>query len=143
MKLTKNFTLEEFVRSAKAQEAGIDNTIKDARVWHNLAELAEKILQPLRDKLGQPIKISSGYRCRKLNKLVGGVETSQHRKGQAADIYVNGLTPYEIAKAVQDARLPYDQMILYPTFVHFSYDPSKATQRGQLLYNVSYKGQKL
>lgn len=143
MKLTKDFTLEEFVRSAKAQEAGINNTIKDAQILHNVGKLAEKILQPLRDKLGKPITISSGYRCSELNKLVGGVETSQHRKGQAADIYVNGLTPYEIAKAVQDARLPYDQMILYPTFVHFSYDSSKATQRGQLLYNSSYKGQKL
>lgn len=85
MKLSKNFTLEELTRSATAQRQGIDNTPTDtARA--QLSRLAQEVLQPLRDMVGVPLTITSGYRSPRLNKAVGGAATSQHLAGEAADI---------------------------------------------------------
>ena len=75
MNITKNFTLEELVASATAKRLKIDNTPskeEEARLYL----LAYRILQPLRDRYGKPIRISSGFRCKALNKAVGGVPTS-------------------------------------------------------------------
>ena len=85
MNLTKNFTLKEMLASNTAQRLKIDNT-PDETVITNLLALCMKVLQPVRDKYGSPIRVTSGYRCETLNKAVGGVRTSQHLKGQAADI---------------------------------------------------------
>lgn len=85
MKVTSNFTLEELIRSATATKMGINNTPGSAEKM-SLIKLAKEILQPLRDKMGVPITVTSGYRCPKLNKAVGGVSTSQHLRGEAADI---------------------------------------------------------
>ena len=85
MQLTKNFTLEELVHSDTANAKGIDNT-PTQEIIDNLKELAENVLQPIRDKWGKPLTVNSGYRCKELNKAVGGVSTSQHQKGKAADI---------------------------------------------------------
>lgn len=85
MKLSENFTLEEMVASATAKNRKIDN-IPGPKEIEKLRELCCKILQPIRDKFGKPIRVSSGYRCSALNKAVGGVITSQHIKGEAADI---------------------------------------------------------
>ena len=88
MKLTKNFSLEEMYRSDTAQRCGIDNKPQTEEVVENLRALCTEVLQPLRDHLGKPVVVSSGYRCKDLNKKVGGVENSQHLKGEAADIKV-------------------------------------------------------
>lgn len=142
--ISKNFSYAEFFRSATAEREGIDNTTDDIKVKVNIRELVTNILQPLRDGLDKPLKINSGYRCKELNELVGGVETSQHRKGQAADVRSDDATPYEIAAKAKRLGLHYDQMILYPGFVHFSYDPDKGTrQREEIRYNISYKGERL
>lgn len=142
--ISKNFSYSEFFRSATAEREGIDNTSTDPQVKVNIRELVTNILQPLRDGLGKPLEINSGYRCKELNELVGGVETSQHRKGQAADVRSGDATPYEIAAKAEKLGLHYDQMILYPGFVHFSYDPNKGTrQREDILYNISYEGERL
>lgn len=85
MKLTDNFTLEELIKSSTATKLNIDNNPTE-EITSNLLELSTKILQPIRNVYGKPIVISSGYRCTKLNKAVGGVSTSQHCKGEAADI---------------------------------------------------------
>lgn len=85
MALTKNFTLQELTKSATATRLKIDNT-PSQRIIKNLTELASKVLQPIRDKYGKPIIVTSGYRCEQLNKAVGGVTFSQHCQGQAADI---------------------------------------------------------
>lgn len=85
MALTKNFTLQELTKSATATRLKIDNT-PSQRIIKNLTELASKVLQPIRDKYGKPIIVTSGYRCEQLNKAVGGVPFSQHCQGQAADI---------------------------------------------------------
>ena len=83
--ITKNFSMEELVASNTARMKGIDNT-PDKEIEARLVQLAQQVLQPLRNRYGKPIKISSGYRCKTLNKAIGGVSTSQHLKGEAVDI---------------------------------------------------------
>lgn len=84
----KYFTFEEFEQSEKARKHGIDNTIpKECK--KKIEALVENVLDPLREEYGKPILISSGYRCRGLNKLIGGSSTSQHCKGEAADLVVD------------------------------------------------------
>lgn len=86
MKLSPHFTLEEFTRSTTATRRGIDNTPSNA-IIQELQKLAIYVLEPLREAWGAPLKISSGYRCPKLNAAVGSKSTSQHVRGQAADIH--------------------------------------------------------
>ena len=88
--LTTNFTLNELIRSNTANKLNIDNTPSD-EIIDSLKKLCTNVLQPIRDKYGKPMVITSGYRCKALNKAVGGVKTSQHVLGQAADIN-NGHT---------------------------------------------------
>ena len=83
--LSQHFRLSEFTRSATASARGIDNT-PSASAIDNLRRLCQEVLEPLRRHLDRPVVISSGYRCKKLNQLVGGVRTSQHMTGEAADI---------------------------------------------------------
>lgn len=137
--ISKNFSLQEFEKSDTATRLGINNTIKDGFIKENIKALVYDILQPLRDRWGKPLFINSGYRCRQLNKEVGGVPTSQHCIGQASDV---GCTdPYALAELAKRMRLDYDQCILYPSFVHFSYRKDGGN-RGQLLYSSKWKGRK-
>ena len=81
----KYFTIQELCASDTARKKGIDNTAPgDVKV--RLSTLAEKILDPLRERYGKPIRVNSGYRSPILNKAVGGTPTSQHLRGEAADI---------------------------------------------------------
>lgn len=137
--LSKNFDWKEFEKSDTASRLHIVNVINDWEVRDNIKALVEDVLQPLRDKWGGPLFINSGYRSKELNEAVGGVETSQHRKGQAADVGVTD--PYALAKLAKRMRLPYDQMIIYPSFVHFSHK-ADGENRGQILYNKKWKGPK-
>lgn len=99
MQLTPHFSLEEFTRSAKAQELGLDNT-PTAAAKANLMRTAE-MLERVRAHLGAPITITSGYRGTALNKAVGGERSSDHLQGLAADVVVPKFgTPYEVAKAL-------------------------------------------
>lgn len=84
MKLTEHFTLEELVNSPTAKRLNIDNSPSKA-ITSNLMELST-LLEKIRTIYNKPIIVTSGYRCERLNKAVGGVKTSQHVKGQAADI---------------------------------------------------------
>ena len=86
MKITEHFSLEEFERSETAMRLGIDNTVPN-RLLPNIQALCENVLEPLRQQFDEPVYISSGYRCPRLNKAVNGAKKSQHMKGQAADIY--------------------------------------------------------
>lgn len=87
MNLSEHFTLEEMVRSATARANHIENVPSQAeKEW--LQYLCINVLEPLRKHMGRPISVSSGYRCPKLNTLVGGVAKSQHQYGQAADIRI-------------------------------------------------------
>lgn len=138
MQISKNFSLSEFTESATADKLNIDNSKVPEYVKNNIKEMVYQVLQPLRDYIEKPITINSGYRCLKLNSAVGGVPTSQHVQGQAVDIEVDGMTSFEIAQAVLDLHLPYDQLILYNDFVHISIG---TRDRRQLLYNKSYNGE--
>jgi uncharacterized protein YcbK (DUF882 family) len=143
MKLTKNFRLREFTYSKTAKEHDVENRPNKPAI-ENIKLLCSKVLQPLRDYINRAININSGYRCLKLNELVGGSATSKHVLGQAADFYIEGISPFDIAKTVMELNLDFDQMILYPTFVHISYtDPEIRENRKQLLYNQAYKGSKI
>ena len=139
MTLSRNFSYSEFTKSDTAARLHIQNEIVDWDVRDNIKALVEDVLQPLRDAWGGPLFINSGYRSPELNKAVGGVATSQHCKGQAADVGVTD--PYALAKLAKRMRLDYDQMILYPSFVHFSYKKD-GDNRGQVLYNKKWKGPK-
>jgi len=82
--MTQHFSLKELTNSPTAEEHKINN---NPSAWHltMLRELAN-LLEKIRERWGKPIFINSGYRCKELNKMVGGSATSQHTKGQAADI---------------------------------------------------------
>lgn len=139
--ISKNFSYHEFEQSEAARQYRIMNIIGTPEIRDAVKRLVINLLQPLRDKVRKPLNISSGYRCPALNEKVGGVATSQHCKGEAADVWCATLTPYELASAVIDAGLRFDQMILYPSFLHLSLK-AEGEQRMQLLYNKSYKGKR-
>ena len=147
--LSQHFTLQEFEQSDKAKELNINNAIESQEIKDALQSLVDSVLQPLRDAWGKPLAINSGYRCKELNAAVGGVPTSQHTKGEAADVCPFGRNGHgdikvvtELARFAVKLDLPFDQMILYPSFVHFSHK-LKGEQRKQILYNKSYKGEKV
>lgn len=135
--ISKNFDFKEFEASETAKSYHIDNTITDWDVRDSIVALVKEVLQPLRDAWGGPLHINSGYRCYQLNVLVGGSPSSQHKKGEAADVATN--YPLKLAQLAKDMGLPYDQMILYPSFVHLSHRLN-GPQRRQILYNTRYKG---
>lgn len=138
--ISKNFSYREFEESETAKARGILNVITSFEVRDAVRELVLTVLQPLRDAWREPLHVNSGYRCPKLNAAVGGAATSQHVKGEAADI--KAPNPIKLAQLAYDLGLPYDQMIIYPTFVHFSHKKG-GPQRHQLLYNKSYKGRRV
>lgn len=93
MTITPNFTTYELIHSATANKLKVSNE-PGQRESINLIILCACILQPLRDKFG-PIIITSGYRCNAVNKAVGGVDNSYHKKGMAADIRIASQTQGE------------------------------------------------
>lgn len=127
MKLSKNFTREEFIRSRSAAKAGLPNTLPKELI-PNAKKLARTILQPLRDHINEgnsgsdiPIIITSGYRNEAVNRLVGGARRSQHVQALASDIVIPFMTPLQVAKLIQKMDLPYDQLIHeYGEWVHVS-----------------------
>ena len=138
--ISRNFSYREFERSATADAHMICNVIRTFEVRDAIYELVEEVLQPLRDEIGEPIDISSGYRCPELNAFIPrSSPTSQHTKGEAADIKTRSFSPLDLARVIVRMGLPFDQLILYPTFVHVSHKMG-GPQRGQILYNRSYKG---
>lgn len=113
MNLTPHFTLAELTRSAKAEQLGIDNTPAQELV-PRLVLLAE-LLERIRDTLGRPVIVTSGYRCESLNIAVGGATTSDHPRGHAADIVCPGFgTPTEVARVLAPlvSTLSIGQLIL-------------------------------
>tara|TARA_B100000315_G_scaffold241877_1_gene263176 strand:+ start:431 stop:895 length:465 start_codon:yes stop_codon:yes gene_type:complete len=109
VRLSKNFTLQEFTKSQTAERRGIDNTPVEGHL-ENAKALFENVVQPVRDNFGVTV-INSGYRCGDLNYAIGGSNTSQHCKGQAVDIECPGTPNYDVAKWIED-NLDFDQLIL-------------------------------
>jgi hypothetical protein len=106
-----HFTIEELYASDTAKRLGINNK-PSVQQMINLVYLAAYVLEPLRVAMNEPIKIGSGFRCQQVNKAVGGVYNSQHLKGQAADLCIDG----DLKKGrkwfnyIRD-NLPFDQLI--------------------------------
>ena len=109
--ITMHFTIEEMYASDTAKRLGINNKPSTQQMI-NLVYLCAYVLEPLRMAMGKPINISSGFRCQELNKKVGGVYNSQHLKGQAADIDIQGDMAFgrKIFDYIRD-HLPFDQLI--------------------------------
>ena len=128
-------------KSATAQRKGIKND-PSIQVCKSLTALIEKVLDPLREAYGKPIIVTSGYRCEKLNKAVGGAASSQHVKGEAADIRSVQDTPEENKKLfdlIVKLGLPFDQLINEYNYdwVHVSFG---ARHRRQKLKAVKKNG---
>ena len=130
MKLTENFTLSEMVKSETALRHGLDNTPGDTEIA-NLKRLAENVLQPVRNHYKRGVKVNSGYRAPNVNAAVGGSKTSDHCRGQAADIEIPGVANAELAEWISK-NLKFTQLILEAYtkgvpdsgWVHVSYDPA-------------------
>lgn len=110
MNLTKNFTLSEMTKSETALRHGIDNTPGEQEIAA-LKVLAEKVLQPVRDHFQRGVKVNSAYRSPEVNSKVGGSRTSDHCRGQAADIEIPGVANAELAQWIKD-NLEFRQLIL-------------------------------
>ena len=110
IRVAQNFTLPELVKSSTAERLGISNMPDSAQTLVNLVNVANHILQPVRDQFG-PIRVNSGYRGLPLNKAVGGSKTSQHCKGEAADFESSRIGNYKLACWCRD-NLEFDQLIL-------------------------------
>ena len=145
MQLSKNLALAEVTRSETAKRKGISNMPTPEHI-ENFKKLAENVFQPIRDHFGVPIHLSSGYRSAALNKAVGGSSSSQHCKGEAIDIDMDGtsITNKQIFDFVK-ANVNFDQMIwefgtdANPDWVHVSYN-SDGAQRKQILKAVKAGG---
>ncbi|MBY0241964.1 MAG: peptidase M15 [Burkholderiaceae bacterium] len=116
MNLSEHFTLEELVASQLAARQRIDNRPTTV-VIENLRRVAA-VLEQIRDLVGKPVMVSSGYRSMALNKAVGGAPVSAHLDGLAADISVPGMTARALAVAIRDSGIVLDQLIYEGTWVH-------------------------
>jgi hypothetical protein len=129
MVISEHLTLAELIRSDSAKRNGITNMPPPEHIA-NLKLLAEYIFEPIRVNFRCPILISSGYRSKELNAIIGGANTSQHSLGQAIDIDMDdttyGVSNAEVFQFIKD-KLPFDQLIwefgniLNPAWVHVSY----------------------
>lgn len=136
MKLSRNFNLDEFVLSQEAVRRGIPN-VPGPHDIANIDRLVGEILQPLRDKLGRPIVVTSGYRSPDLNTAIGGAENSAHMEGRAADIHVPGMSAKALAKKIVELNLPFDQVINeFGRWVHVGIARSGVTPRREQLSAV-------
>lgn len=134
MRLSRNFSLEEFLKSQTAVRHCINMT-PPPWVLENLQRLVDTGLQPLRDHVGAVITISSGYRPEELNNRIGGSPTSEHVSGNAVDFTINGWTPLKTALLIVELGLPFDQLIHeFGAWVHWG---MADTLRGEQL--TAYK----
>lgn len=124
----KHFDFDELMHSNVALAQGFLNEpffYDEVDVYDNLESLVNNVLDPIRELVAVPVIITSGYRCERLNKLVGGVPNSQHRTGHAADFYVKGFSKNDMEKLFLQLskEFDYDQIILYTHrgFIHVSY----------------------
>ncbi len=123
----KYFTISEMIKSETALKHGIWNGA-NLEVEENLRALVDQVLDPLREAYGKPIRVTSGYRCPKLNTLVGGSPNSQHMKGEAADIVAKYPEDNILLGKLLEALGNFDQLIYEhcdangnPRWIHVSW----------------------
>lgn len=150
--LTPHFTLREMCESRLAEKHDIQN-VPSEQEEENLRRLCEGTLEPLREKLGLPVIITSGFRTKALNDIIAhSARKSQHMEGRAADFYIGqgpvsgdlnhetGDSPMKLETPRQrlirafrlilhDPDIDFDQLILYPTFIHVSYVSRERNRR--------------
>lgn len=144
MKISEHLDLAEVIRSESAKRNGISNIPTPEHI-ENFKSLAEAIFEPIRNHFKVPIRVSSGYRSKELNSLIKGSSFSQHCKGQAIDLDMDGtsITNRQIFDYIKD-NLPFDQLIYEfgddnnPDWVHVSYVPNG---RRQVLKAYKINGQ--
>lgn len=135
--LSKHFTLWEMMRSGTAVRMNIKN-VPDEQEKEALRQLCQHVLEPLRCRYGA-ITITSGYRCLRLNRAVGGVPTSQHMRGEAADIFIPNLETGRKYFDFIKNNTTFDQLIWeprgadVPRWLHVSYT-TRRPNRMQVLY---------
>lgn len=124
----KYFTFREFLHSNVALQNDVLNLPPRedaAKIYFNLVVLVDNLLDPIRERFAVPMIITSGYRCKRLNKLVGGVDNSQHVKGEAVDFCFAGFSKKEMAAAFFEIaeEFNFDQLIYYKKkgIIHISY----------------------
>ena len=110
MKLSDNFSLKEMIKSQTALRKDIDNEPGEEEI-ENLKLLCENVLQPVREYYGKAVRVNSGYRSPELNSAIGGSKTSDHCKGMAADIEINGVANAELAEWIEK-NCEFRQLIL-------------------------------
>ncbi|HWQ34345.1 MAG TPA: D-Ala-D-Ala carboxypeptidase family metallohydrolase [Blastocatellia bacterium] len=128
MNLSDHFTLEEMTFSQTAVRHGLSNQPGAAEI-ENLKALCANVLEPLRALVARPLQISSGYRSPELNRRIGGAATSQHCRGEAADLIVPGLTVEQLIQLIASADLPVDQVIHEGTWLHVSHTTHRPNRR--------------
>lgn len=142
MKLSNSFSLSEMLKSNTANRRGIEEQYNPSKeVIDNLTKLCKKVLQPIRDSLEMPVRVTSGYRCEELNKTIGGSSKSQHVKGEAADIELwirgqekNAILLDEIINLSFRNEIEFDQLIIeypvndVPKWIHISYSDKNRNQ---------------
>jgi len=134
-------------RSDTATRLGLNNT-PDEKTIDNLKTLCEKVLQPVRDHYGKTVTVTSGFRSSETNQAIGGSKSSDHVRGQAADIEIPGVPNAELAQWITD-NLEYTQLILEfytpgipdSGWVHVSYDPSNLKKQELTAMKVAGKTQ--
>ena len=133
MKLSPHFSLEELTHSDTATRLGIDNT-PTVEIIDNLTYLASE-LEYVRDLLGHPMLVSSGFRCHALNDHLGSKRTSSHTKGLAIDFICPSFgNPNSVVSAIVMANVNYDQVILeYNRWVHLSFDPENPRKQALII----------
>lgn len=138
MQVGKYFTLAEFTTSQTATRKGIRNVPTEKQIAA-IKALCANVLDPLRETLGRPIIVTSGYRSPALNRAIGGSATSQHCKGEAADIIVPGLSVDGVVAAIRASGLPFDQLIReFSAWTHISFSITR--ERRQALKAVRVRG---
>ena len=141
MQLSKHFTLKEMTKSMTAQRRGIDNTPGAGEI-KNLGDLCYEILEPLRAWADKPVIITSGYRSEALCEAIGSKKTSQHAKGQAVDLEINGMPNIQTAYWLQN-NVDFDQLIMEyfdpndpaAGWIHVSYNENGANRKQVLTFD--------
>lgn len=133
MKLTDHFTFEELIDSDIAARRGIPN-VPNVEISANLVTLAQRLEEVRHVLYDRPIRITSGYRCPRLNKLVGGSPNSAHMQGLAADFVCPGFgDPEDIAVAIGVSEVDFDQCIVeFERWIHFAIAPKGKKGRRQV-----------
>ena len=142
MKISPHFSLEEMIKSQTALRKGLDNN-PDGDQLEAMVNLCEHVLEPIRKHWGRPVIVSSGFRALAVNKAIGSKNTSQHTKGEAADIEIPGIDNLDlyhwIGKSVE-----FDQLILEyysgepaSGWVHVSYVSRETNRRERLRIDKS------